>query len=90
MPFDKSVVVRDASGATYLRSSAVAKALSVLPGAYGRLGTVVLAANRWAPLRALNDLLYHVVAKNRRRISNGLVRVGLLDSSCRVASASES
>lgn len=86
LPFAETVVVRDAVGTTYLRSSAVAKSLSVLPGAYGRLGTLVLAANRLSPLRAVNDLLYLFVGKNRRRISNGLVRMGLLDASCRVPS----
>lgn len=90
MPFADTVVVRDEAGVVYLRSSAVAKSLSVLPGVLGALGTWILFVNRWSALRALNDLVYRLVAKNRRRISNGLVRAGLLDSSCRVPSPRKS
>ena len=84
LPFDQTVVLRDANGATYLRSSAVAKSLNVLSGPWGLLGSWVLLVNSLALFRALNDTLYHLVGKNRRHISNALVRLGLLDASCRM------
>lgn len=84
LPFADTVIVRDASGATYLRSSAVAKALSVLPGVWGLIGSGVLRVNNVAVFCAVNDHAYRLVSQNRRIISNVLVRLGFLDSSCRV------
>ncbi len=86
LPFDKTVVVRDSNGVTFLRSSAVARSLKALPGFWGILGSVILTANAATPVRAFNDFLYHLVGKNRRHISNALVRLGLLDASCRMPS----
>lgn len=86
LPFDQTVVVRDSNGVTYLRSSAVARSLKALPGLWGVLGSVILAANEIRPVRSFNDFLYHLVGKNRRHISNTLVRFGLLDASCRMPS----
>jgi len=90
LPFADTVVVRDSDGRTYLRSSAVAKALSNLPGLWGSLGRGVLFVNEYAPIRRFNDGLYHLVGRNRGAISNVLVRLGLLDTSCRVPSSHKS
>ncbi len=84
LPFNDTVVVRDSDGKTFFRSTAVAKALGVLPGVWGFVGRWVQFVNRCTPLRRLNDWLYHVVGRNRRVVSNFLVRRGLLDESCRV------
>jgi predicted DCC family thiol-disulfide oxidoreductase YuxK len=84
LPFADTVVVRDNRGTTYLFSTAVAKALSALPGVWGILGKWVLLVNRFPPFRSFNDFQYRLVGRNRRLISNGLVRLGLLDSSCRI------
>jgi predicted DCC family thiol-disulfide oxidoreductase YuxK len=84
LPFARSVVVRDGRGTTYLFSTAVAKALSALPGRWGILGKWVLLVNRFPPFRSFNDFQYRLVSRNRRTISNVLVRLGLLDSSCRI------
>jgi len=88
LPFADTVIVRDAEGATYFRSTAVARALAAVPGFWGLVGRWFVVVNRFAPARRLNDLLYEIVGRNRRTISNGLVRVGLLDASCRLPDSS--
>lgn len=90
LPFLDTVVVRSDDGTTFLRSSAVAKTLSALPGFWGIFGKSVLFVNLFAPFRKINDFLYDFVAKNRQTLSNGLVRCGLLDSSCRSAPSQKS
>ena len=89
LPFDQTVVVRDVNGVTYLRSSAVARSLKELPGPWGLFGSAILGINSVTPFKALNDFLYHQVGKNRRHISNALVRLGLLDASCRMPAPSK-
>ncbi len=89
LSFLTTVVVRDNAGRTFLRSSAVARTLSALPGPWHYLGRLVLAVNLIAPFRLINDGCYTLIAKNRRAISNGLVRVGLLDASCRIPTSKQ-
>ena len=87
LPFADTVVVRLADGQTFLRSSAVAVTWRSLPGMWRIVGALVLSLNAVGPLRWAFDALYDLVARNRRLISNGLVRVGLLDASCRIEKA---
>ena len=87
LPFADTVVVRRADGETLLRSSAVAETLRALPGMWRVVGALVLSLNTLPPLRVAFDALYDLVARNRRFISNGLVRLGLLDASCRIEKA---
>ena len=88
-PFTKTVVARRGSE-TSTCSTAVATALSVLPGVWGGLGRFALLANRIPLLRTWNDALYQTVAANRIAISRLLVRLHLLDASCMVPSATTS
>ena len=87
LPFATTVVVRRADGDTLVRSSAVAATLQSLPGVWRLIGTLVLSLNTVAPVRKGFDALYDAVARHRRLISNGLVRLGLLDASCRIDKA---
>ena len=85
-PFATTVVARRGDVTTTC-STAVASALSVLPGLWGRLGAIALRANHVPLLRSVNDALYRTVATNRILISRTLVRLGLLDASCALPSA---
>jgi len=85
-PFATSVVVRRGNDTTTC-STAVATALSALPGRWGRLGRLALLGNRAPFVRAVNDSLYRTIAANRITISRQLVRLNLLDASCALPSA---
>ncbi len=80
MPFSETVVVRDAQGSTYVRSSAVARALSVLPRFWGIFGKWVLLINRIAFFRIFNDFQYNLVSRNRHTVAIVLSRFGFLRS----------
>jgi predicted DCC family thiol-disulfide oxidoreductase YuxK len=84
MPFDTTLVVRTASGPTYFASSAVAASLAELTGFWRLVGQWVLFLNRNKFLRAYHDRWYYAVARRRVALSNALVRIHLLDESCRV------
>jgi len=84
MPFATTVVVRTSTGETLTASSAVAYALSQLPGLWGLIGKYGLFLNRSPLLKQWHDTLYYAIATNRIVISNTLVRLRLLDESCRV------
>ncbi len=83
-PFLETVVVRDENGVTYYRSDAVAEVLCALSGPWRAFGRVLRFVNRLRIVRAFHDFCYNQVSKNRRSISNVLVKVGILDSSCRM------
>ena len=83
-PFSTTVVVRSPNGTTYTASSAVALTMSQLTGMIRLLGGWVLFLNRNRWLRSYHDRWYYAVARRRVAISNGLVRIHLLDQSCRV------
>ena len=83
-PFATTVVVRTSDGRTVTASTAVATALSQLPGFWGLLGRWVCFLNRSRALTAYHDRWYYAVAKRRSRISNALVALRVLDQSCRV------
>ena len=84
MPFTTTLVLRTSSGQTFFASSAVAASLSELTGLWGLVGKWVLFLNRSTLLRSYHDRWYYAFARRRVAISNGLVRVHLLDQSCRV------
>ena len=84
-PFATSVVVRSGASTTTC-STAVATALSGLPGLWGRLGRFALLANRVPFIQSVNDGLYRTIAANRITISRWLVRFQLIDASCAVPS----
>jgi predicted DCC family thiol-disulfide oxidoreductase YuxK len=82
LPLDDSVVLRDSSGHTFVRSSAVGAALATLPARWGAFGRVILWSNRVPAVRVVNDAGYRLIAKNRVAISRRMVQLGLLDASC--------
>ncbi len=84
LPLSDTVIARDQRGVTYLRSNAVAKSLSLLPGGWGRVGRFVLATNSFSSIQSMNDWLYQLIARNRLEVSRVLVRLRLLDEQCTV------
>ena len=84
-PFSSTVVVRSPDGTTHMASTAVALTLSDLDGVLRLLGRWVLFLNRSSLLRSHHDWWYYAVARRRVAISNGLVRINLLDQSCRIS-----
>lgn len=88
-PFSDTVVVRRNGDRTFYRSSAIAEVLVELSGMWVILGQTLRFANKMAPIRWFHDFLYSVVSKNRRTISNLLVKVHVLDSSCQMPSRSK-
>lgn len=81
--FLTTVVARSDQGVA-TASTAVATALSVLPGIWGSLGRFTLRANNVMILKAFHDWCYYLVAKHRIAISRVLVRCHLLDATCAV------
>jgi len=88
-PFLDTVVVRTESGQTFYRSNAVAEVLCALPGPWKYHGRLLRLVNRLRAFQAFHDWCYNLVSKNRRSISNVLVRLRVLDSSCRMPARSE-
>lgn len=84
LPVATTVVVRTKDGRVLLRSAAIVAVLSTLPGWPGSVGRVGRSLLRWPLLRSLADGAYRLVAANRHTISATLVRVGVLEESCRV------
>jgi len=82
--FKTTVVVRTTQGVILTASSAVAFALSQISQPWRILGKWVLILNRIPFLKKFHDLCYYFVAERRVAISNALVRIGVLDESCRV------
>jgi len=74
-------MVRDAEGTTWQESSAVARALAALPGAWSLVGRGILVVNE-TPARFIADALYRGVARHRIAISAVLVRSGILAAGC--------
>jgi predicted DCC family thiol-disulfide oxidoreductase YuxK len=81
VPLASTVMVRDAEGTTWQESSAVARALAALPGAWSLVGRGILVVNE-TPARFIADALYRGVARHRIAISAVLVRSGILAAGC--------
>ena len=79
--FLTTVVARSDEGVV-TASTAAATALSVLPGAWGSLGRLVLRANTVTGVQRVSDGCYYLVARHRIAISQLLVRCRLIDASC--------